>query len=1439
MASELSSKAARRETRDTGSKPQTRRMLNVPWLVGTLVLAAVLAPAAYFWHGYQAGLAAGELLKRADTLEKEKKWKAAAVCIHRFLKVHPDDSDARVRLAETFDESARLPAEKVTAVAYYYGALARVSDDRQSALRRRLAELLLEVGQLYGKPARFASAEAEAKKLRNDDPQGWRLLASALYLQSRAGVLEAAPGQSESGSGGGDSPPGKGTIGEASQGWTVDEVFREARKQTREALKRISEAGKRNAGDVELASILNAGDVELASILARIYRDEPELMKDESQILGEVNRNELVEWVALQIRGDKKSALATAVEQQLKPLGAGVFDRVLNGELSPETDAARAELAAWAPTGLDLRLLADWSLRQRARLADQCIDQMVMANPKSPDVFLARYRYRRQYGLPGAQQDLQRALFYGRDNPNVMLAAAQNSYQQAQRAQPGQTRGHYEQARMYYERVIKLAPRDERVYVALGQIYIDLGEVDRAIQTFKDGLAKTDKESLGLNLYLAKALISQGRLAEARRDKDQDDRGALDVFDAAMTARRQELHQGLESQRAFQRRSRDLISAKWHLKSGSYLEAAELLKGITLGSKSSAREAILNFRACVLLEGAFAALGREEQAEAAYEQAAGLKPIEAQLCLQAAEVWTRAGEPGSAIPYYEQALALELDDKADEPEPKPDDKVGEPEPKPDDEADETEPKLDDEADDPEPKPDGETDEATVKNANKWVLSGALRAETQFSLAQAQYRRQIELEPDKRDWTALDKTLAELDETPAKLKDASQGPGLSDSWRLALLNAEYYAARDEEGDQEKATQLLADVEEKHGKSMPLLRRLVRVYQGLGLSTDADRVSKQLKTRALVADRLWDASTAFAAGKLDEAEQLLREAVQLAPGDLDTLDAFFKFSVGTGQIDGMSDFLQKLAEDEQLTRIQRELILAHGYSSIEDAQQAERHYREAVKLVAEDDVDQRVAVRLRLANLLLRSDLDKAEEELRGILDLKNDCAPARRWLVFLLANRGGQEKFDEIPDLLERPGSESSDSAANQRLLAKLLAKRSGSDNLKKAREVLENLIASSTEPEPLASDRLLLVSVCERLGDLPGARLQYDELLDRAKPDPSHLASYVSLLLRHDLADEADERLRQLEEAAPDNLIVVALRARWFDAKDRTSEIEPLVESLVAKLLKRSQGDRQRQADLYLNVGNLYSMLKQYDAAERWHRRLFEAAPGTYERLVTSLTQQGRTTEAIRLCEEAMKSDDSTRPAMVLAAALAKIKPTAEDFRLAEPVFKRVAERHQNDDDLLFYLAAVRIRQDKIEDAVALYRQILDSKPRHLLALNNLATLLAEQPGRRTEALQYIDRAIDIAGPQPGLLDTKGMVLVHEDKAGEAVSLLQQAVQQAAAALTPDPRYDFHLAVAYYRTGDHGKARTALNKARDRDLEDRVLTDMDRELLDELGQKLQ
>lgn len=71
-------------------------------------------------------------------------------------------------------------------------------------------------------------------------------------------------------------------------------------------------------------------------------------------------------------------------------------------------------------------------------------------------------------------------------------------------------------------------------------------------------------------------------------------------------------------------------------------------------------------------------------------------------------------------------------------------------------------------------------------------------------------------------------------------------------------------------------------------------------------------------------------------------------------------------------------------------------------------------------------------------------------------------------------------------------------------------------------------------------------------------------------------------------------------------------------------------------------------------------------------------------------------------------------------------------------------------------------------------------------------------------------------------------------KAEQALPLFDAAVKT----INPDPRFKFHLALAYHQTGRTAKSRQILDQARQTGLDQQVLTESDRKMWQELERAL-
>jgi tetratricopeptide (TPR) repeat protein len=606
------------------------------------------------------------------------------------------------------------------------------------------------------------------------------------------------------------------------------------------------------------------------------------------------------------------------------------------------------------------------------------------------------------------------------------------------------------------------------------------------------------------------------------------------------------------------------------------------------------------------------------------------------------------------------------------------------------------------------------------------------------------------------------------------------------------------------------------------------------------------------------RVWLGQVQLASGQTEDAEQTLLAAVKAASTDARAYNALFDFYLRTNKSPQAIQVLEDLEKNVAMSAAERAFVFAQAHERLantekkdaaEHLKKAREEYGEAQRLAPDN-----IAVLERRAAFLFPRDPKEAEAVLRRLLEVEPKSLSARRMLATLLAARGGEKEWQESQSLLETPAVQST--VAEQRLQASLLARRGGKDNFAKARGLLDKITADAKQSVP--DDFVLLGQILEAEGRVDAARQQYQAVANRAEAAPAHIAQYVDFLLRHDGGAEAAAWLEKLLQRQPDDLRAIALRARWLNVQQRAAEIEPAVEAAAERLLKKAAetnpakaGSEQatvgndgpedgrkmqaaREAAVFQQIGDIYMAAEQYAAAERWYRRLIQSAPTRYAPLVIALQRQNRLNEAAAVCIEAAKTDASAQPAIVLATAFGIGQPTAADFEIAEPLFAKTLESHPDNVELLNTIAGVRVMQRRLDDAIALYRRIVATKPKDVFALNNLATVLAEKAETRQEAIRAIDSAIDVAGQLPALLDTKGTILILDGKAGDAIPLLKEATMAAEV----DSRFLFHLALAYDGAGKGDDAKTTLKKARDRKLAQQILTPTDRRLLDELEKKL-
>jgi len=608
--------------------------------------------------------------------------------------------------------------------------------------------------------------------------------------------------------------------------------------------------------------------------------------------------------------------------------------------------------------------------------------------------------------------------------------------------------------------------------------------------------------------------------------------------------------------------------------------------------------------------------------------------------------------------------------------------------------------------------------------------------------------------------------------------------------------------------------------------------------------------------------------------EAAEAAFQKAVELAPENVLAWNGLFSFYVRTQNKEKAQQTLADLAEKAKLNDADRNFILAQGYELLGDTKRAASTYEKAAALAP-----QNTSILLRMAGFYLRTDPDRSQALLRKLLSINPNSGVARRTLAALLAARGTDADWEEAKRLVVEHSSGEVRTAQDNRLSAVLLIQRGGVENFERAAEILQELIERPDMQLP--ADRLMLAQLSEKQARIAPnqseynrymtrARDQYISLCARSAPQAGHLVAYIEFLVRNDdrpealrwlekyesqlqanpkaelpivaeyirLAltldqiDSAEQWLGRISDMQNDSIAVISLRARLMAKKQQTDQIEPMVDAAAERLLQSVTGPAD-QATVMQAIGAVYASVENLPAAERWYRKLYDREPTAFEPLAMVLARQKKLSEAFDICKRATESIDSPRPAVVLARILSSAEAW-QDSEQADHVFENAVQRFPKDSELLFSLATLRVIQGRTDEAVVLFRAVVTQNPRHVVALNNLATLLSESPEHRKEALAYIDRAIEITGAEGPLFDTKGTILYFEGQTEQAVEFLKAAVSGSQV----DPRFHFHLALAYHDLNDTEQARSELEAALNQQLEKQILTPTEKKLLAELRANL-
>jgi predicted Zn-dependent protease len=545
---------------------------------------------------------------------------------------------------------------------------------------------------------------------------------------------------------------------------------------------------------------------------------------------------------------------------------------------------------------------------------------------------------------------------------------------------------------------------------------------------------------------------------------------------------------------------------------------------------------------------------------------------------------------------------------------------------------------------------------------------------------------------------------------------------------------------------------------------------------------------------------------------EAEKEFRLACELAGADPDPWVWLVSFLAGSGQ----KAQAEKAIDDAQkkLPPERSSLALAACYAIVSKGEQAEKCYQKALQ----EKPDDALVLHSVAAYYMQSGQPQKAAEHLRKLLRLTSgeEQAWVRRTLALAMGSTIYRQPHAEALALVEENLRANGNSVPDLRAKALLLATRSYERG--KAIGLLEDVRGrDSLTPD----EQFTLFRLYEADGKWPEAQRTMLLLLEstRGRENAAYRAGYVRRLVRRDEIDEAGRqfdalrRVAQGEGAGVDPFLLREAESRILRAQGKHDEAVGLL---------RAYSANAKDADL-LTVAQLVDEFSQSGDAGGRYRSVAEdlymkysASSKSPQRglvLAEFYGRQARTGEAIRYCLQA--ADDKASPTAVGRTMVASLRAGEDKAKQyypgVEQWLQKAAKEEENAEGLMLALADFRDLQgtrQSYQEAEALYATVLRTAPNNLLAINNLAWLLAVNEGRGEEALALVNRGIDLVGPSAELLDTRGCILVRLGRASEAIKVLQESLDQS-----PSPARYFHIAQAQLLAKDRQAARLAMNKA--------------------------
>jgi tetratricopeptide (TPR) repeat protein len=283
--------------------------------------------------------------------------------------------------------------------------------------------------------------------------------------------------------------------------------------------------------------------------------------------------------------------------------------------------------------------------------------------------------------------------------------------------------------------------------------------------------------------------------------------------------------------------------------------------------------------------------------------------------------------------------------------------------------------------------------------------------------------------------------------------------------------------------------------------------------------------------------------------------------------------------------------------------------------------------------------------------------------------------------------------------------------------------------------------------------------------------------------------------------NQAESLLKELREAAPKSAVVHAQLGLLYGLqKNRTAAAAEFETALALDPLQLDAVAGQVALDL---------AQKDASSARRRVDALVQRAPENAGALTLAARTYIRTANVAAAEPLLVKAIAVDPTALAAYGLLGQIYVSERRLDDARQQFEKLAARHSRPVPALTMVGMIQQMQGRNDDARRTFERVLQLDSTAAVAANNLAWIYSESGGNLDVALQLAQTAKTSLPDQPEVDDTLGWIYYRKDLLSLAVTTLKRSVDRD----PKNPLAQYHLGLAYYKTGDRVRAKQALEAA--------------------------